>query len=239
MVSTRSQSKSMSSEMSDYFEILMKPLVTNDKLEQLLKSFQDSLMKKIEDKVNEQNTRIEELESKLAIKQNIIDTLEIKCDDNEQYSRRSCLRVHGLDFSSDENEGVMKKMKKCCSDMGIGFNQNDIDRVHYIGKPYMDKTKNKKVRSLIIKFKSWKSRTTFYKSRPRNHLDRQKKPGSSFNVSLDLTKRRYNLLMKARKFIANNPSVAYAFCDTNCSLVIKFNDNTYRYFNSECELNIY
>ena len=41
MVSTRSQSKSMSitSEMRDYFENLMKPLVTNDKLEQLLKSF--------------------------------------------------------------------------------------------------------------------------------------------------------------------------------------------------------
>ena len=113
MVSTRSQSKSMSitSEMCDYFENLMKPLVTNDKLEQLLKSFQDGLMKKIEDKFNEQNTRIEELESKLAIKQNIIDNLEIKCDDSEQYSRRSCLRVHGLDFSSDEDEGVMKKVE--------------------------------------------------------------------------------------------------------------------------------
>ena len=239
MVSTCSQSKSMSitSEMRDYFENLMKPLVTNGKLEQLLKSFQDGLMKKIEDKFNEQNTRIEELESKLAIKQNIIDTLGIKCDDNEQYSRRSCLRVHGLDFSSDEDEGVMKKVGKCCSDMGIKFNQNEIDRVHYIGQPYMDKMKNEKVRSLIIKFKSWKSRTTFYKSRSRNHLDRQKKPGSSFNVSLDLTKRRYNLLMKARGLIANNLSVAYAFCDINCSLVIKFNDNTYRYFNSECELN--
>ena len=146
MVSTRSQSKGMSitSEMRDYFENLMKPLVTNDKLEQLLMSFQDGLMKKIEDKFNEQNTRIEELESKLVIKQKIIDTLEIKCDDNEQYSRRSCLRVHGLDFSSDEDEGVMKKVGKCCSDMGIEFNQNEIDRVHYIGKPYIDKTKIKK-----------------------------------------------------------------------------------------------
>ena len=61
----------------------------------------------------------------------------------------------------------------------------------------MDKKKNK-VRSIIVKFKSWKSRADFYKTRPRNHLDRQKKPGSSFNVSLDLTKRRYNLLIKAR-----------------------------------------
>ena len=173
----------------------------------------------------------------MTIKQNIIDNLEIKCDDNEQYSQRSCLRVHGLNFSSDEDEGVMKKVEKCCSDMGIEFNQNDIDRVHYIGKSYMDKTKNKKVRSLVIKFKSWKSRITFYKSRPRKHLDRQKKPGSSFNVSLDLTKRRYNLLMKTRGLIANNPSVKYTFYDINCSLVIKFNDNTYRYFNSECEVN--
>ena len=49
--------------------------------------------------------------------------------------------------------------------------------------------------------------------------------------------RRYNLLIKAKGLIANNPSVAYAFSDINCSLVLKFNDNTYRYFNSESELN--
>ena len=109
MVSTRSQSKIMSitSELRDYFESLMEPLVTNEKLEQVFKSFQDGLMKKIEDKFKEQNTRIEELESKLAINQNVIDNLAIKCDDNEQYSRRSCLRVHGLEFNSDNDESVI------------------------------------------------------------------------------------------------------------------------------------
>ena len=67
MVFTRSQLKNMSitSEMREYFENLMKPLVTNETLEQQLKSFQDGLMKKIEDKLEEQNDRIEELESKL------------------------------------------------------------------------------------------------------------------------------------------------------------------------------
>ena len=42
MVSTRSQveNKSMTIEMCEYFENLMKPLVTNEKLEELLKSFQ-------------------------------------------------------------------------------------------------------------------------------------------------------------------------------------------------------
>ena len=57
-------------------------------------------MKKTEDKFKEQNDRIAELESKLAMKQNIIYHLEIKCDDNEQYSWRSCLRIHGLDLIS-------------------------------------------------------------------------------------------------------------------------------------------
>ena len=85
MISTRSQSKIMSitSELQDYFESLMEPLVTNEKLEQVFKSFKDGLMKKIEDKFKEQNTTFEELESKLEIKQNVIDNLEIKCDDNE------------------------------------------------------------------------------------------------------------------------------------------------------------
>ena len=85
MISTRSQSKIMSitSELQDYFESLMEPLVTNEKLGQVFKSFKDGLMKKIEDKFKEQNTRFEELESKLEIKQNVIDNLEIKCDDNE------------------------------------------------------------------------------------------------------------------------------------------------------------
>ena len=74
-------------------------------------------------------------------------------------------------------------------------------------------------------------------TRPRNHLDRQKKPGCSFNVSLDLTKRHYNLLIKTKGLIANNPSVAYAFFNINCSFVLKFNDNTCHYFSSETELN--
>ena len=78
---------SITSKIREYFENLMKQFVTNETLEQQLKSFQDGLMKKIEDKFKKQN---EELESKLAMKQNIIDHFEIKCDENEQYSQRSC-----------------------------------------------------------------------------------------------------------------------------------------------------
>ena len=60
---------------------------------------------------------------------------------------------------------------------------------------------------------------------------------SSFNDSLDLTKRRYNLFTKARVLVRNNLLVAYAFSNISCSLVLKFNDNTFQYFNNEYELN--
>ena len=89
MVSTRIHVKNMpiTSEMREYFENFMKPLVTNEKLEELLKSFQDEIVKKFEHKLKEQNTKIEiklELESKLAMKQTAIDNLVIKSGDNEQ-----------------------------------------------------------------------------------------------------------------------------------------------------------
>ena len=57
MVSTHSHVKNMSitSEMGEYFENLMKPLVTNEKLEEHLKSFQDGIVKRFEHKIKEQN----------------------------------------------------------------------------------------------------------------------------------------------------------------------------------------
>ena len=148
---------------------LMESLVTNEKLEELLKSFQDEIVKTLN--INEQNTKIEELKSKLAIKQIAIDNLEIKCDGSERYSRRSSLRIHGLDFDSDEDNNVMEKLEKSYRHMGIEFNRNEMDRARYISKSFIDKKEKRKVRSIIIKFRSWGSRTTFYKARPKNHSD--------------------------------------------------------------------
>ena len=50
MVSTRSQVKNMhiTSKMCEYFDNLMKPLVKNEKLEELFKSFQDEIVKRFE-----------------------------------------------------------------------------------------------------------------------------------------------------------------------------------------------
>ena len=53
-------------------------------------------------------------------------------------------------------------------------------------------------------------------------MNGRKKPGTNnFSVWLDLTKRRYALLAKAKDLVRDIPSVGYRFCDINCSLAMK------------------
>ena len=74
------------------------------------------------------------MESKLAIKQTARDELKIKCDDNEQYSRKSCVVIDDFDFNSDEDNNIMQNVERCYRDiMSVEFNKNEIDRAHYIG----------------------------------------------------------------------------------------------------------
>ena len=106
MVITRSSAKitnmSVSQEIYEYFSEIVKPLATNEILEDMFKKLKEEIISRFEEKFDEQNRKIDELAGKIAIQANTIDQLIIKCDDNEQDSRRSCLRIHGIECSDDE-----------------------------------------------------------------------------------------------------------------------------------------
>ena len=87
----------------------------------------------------------------------------------------------------------------------LAVDVNDIDCAHCIELLYTDKN-----------FRSWKACQRFYKDRPRHYADSSKKPG--FTVSVDLTKRRYLLLTKAKGLIEGNSDIKYVYSDINCSL---------------------
>ena len=88
-----------------------------------------------------------------------MNNLHTKCDDNKQYSRRSCLWVHGIESNSNEkHKDVIEKIRECYNALESPFNEEIIDRVHRVGKDYKDKISKKKVKSIIVKFKSWKAR---------------------------------------------------------------------------------
>ena len=88
-----------------------------------------------------------------------MNNLLTKCDDNEQYSRRRCLWIHGIESNSNEKyEYVMEKIKECYNALELPFNEEIIDRAHRVDKDYTDKISKKKVKSIIVKFKSCKAR---------------------------------------------------------------------------------
>ena len=170
-------------ELKRHLEKLFEPLVTNNSLEELFNKLKGETMKKFDEKISEQNTKIEKLESIITVHENTIDQLLVKCDDNEQYSRRSCFHTHGVEAKENEDEdGIMIVLEHCCSSVNFQFDSKDIDCGHCIGLPYTDKNSRKKVKSIIVKFGSWKVRQRFYKCRPRYHADSSKKAGSLFQL---------------------------------------------------------
>ena len=192
---------SVSQEIRDYFSELVKPLASNEVLEDMFKKFKGEIISKFEVKFDEQNRKIDELEGKIAIQANTIDQLIIKCDDNEQYSRSSYLRIHGIECSDDERN-ALERVKECYREMNLPFQGENIDRVLRIGKTYTDRNTGKKVKSVIVKFNSWKSRQQFYNARPKHFTNSKWKPGQHlFSVSVDLTRRRFLPLNKAKGLI--------------------------------------
>ena len=165
---------------------------------------------------------------------NTIDQLVIKCDDNEQYSRRIWLRIHGVECSDDERNGnVLQWVKECYEEMNLPFQDENIDPVDRFGRTCTDKNIGNKVKSIIVKFNSWKSHQQFYNARPKHFNNSKRKPGQHlFSVFVDLTRRRYLLLNKAKGLIKDCESTNYVFADVDCSLGMKFQNGVFKYFKS-------
>ena len=105
-----------------------------------------------------------------------------------------------------------------------------ISVAHRVGKVKVDEVTNRRTQSIIVQYKRWDARCKFYQNRPKKKLI----PGINrkFTVSLDLTKRRLNLLNDARDEIVNYSNVSYAFSDINCNLVLKMANGEFKHFNN-------
>ena len=124
----------------------------------MFKKLKEEIISKFEKTFDEQNQKIDELEGKILIQANTIDQFIIKFGDNEQYSRRSCLRIHGIECSDDErNDNVLRRVKECYEEMNLPFQNENINCVRRIGRTYTDKNTRKKVKSIVMKFNSWKT----------------------------------------------------------------------------------
>ena len=57
----------------------------------------------------------------------------IKCNNNEQYSRRSCLLVHRIESIKSETIGdVLQKVKECYRSVQVPFMKENIQRARIL-----------------------------------------------------------------------------------------------------------
>ena len=142
--SAKTTNLSVSQGIHEYFPELVKLFATNEILEDMFKKSKEEIISKFKEKFDEQNRKIDELEGKIAIQANTVDQFIIKCD--EQYSRRSSLRIQGFECSDDERtDNVLQRVKVCYKEMNLPFQDENIDCVHRIGRTYTDKNTGRKI----------------------------------------------------------------------------------------------
>ena len=194
-----------------------------------IQKLEDKLISKLENQAKEiknLRSRHNELEGRVAVLENLGKLQEIKSDDAEQYSRRLCDDIPLKSTETDRD--LENQLNNEFINMGLNIPKEAIDRVHRIGRKYeVDEVDKDGVVTVTVRFSTWSHRTQVYKARKRNTF---------MKLKVDLTKRRGNLLSRARSLIENVEGIDFVFADVNCRLNVKFSDEGVKAFNAETEL---
>jgi len=176
---------------------------------------QDERIQQQEVRINEQDSKLNILRDRLAVLSGVIDYLKVSSDNQEQYSRRTCLRINGIKSEKDETaENCLEKVQKVCKDLNVEIPYESFERAHRIGR---------EKKTIIVKFTSFKYRTLLYRNRRKD---------GPIKIHLDITKKRLDLLDKAKALMTENCGVDFVFADINCNTVARMSNNSYKFFST-------
>ena len=139
--------RNIEAQVKDLFKVNEETKISQIKVTESL----DPLSKKID----ESETEIKNKDEKIQFLENRVEILEEKkesqgkeIDDLEQYSRRNCLLLHGaVETDAECTDDII--IKTCAEELGIDVKQEDLDRIHRLGKV---KRNDNKPRPIIVKF---------------------------------------------------------------------------------------
>lgn len=181
----------------------------------------------LKDVIEAQKMEINKLESRVVIMERYVAQLQRSADEQEQYQRRLCLRINGVEVEDGKEEtgnDCLNKCKKIFKDLGVRIPESSLDRAHRIGKAW--KSEGKVYRQIIVRFTTWRHRTMVYKAR---------KTSKGPKIRLDLTKQRLKIIGKINDTLkAKNIKDSFAFADINCRLCVKLNGE-FHYMNDEID----
>ena len=116
--------------------------------------------------IDEQKLKIEQLESKVVMESYIAQLYKSQ-EKADQYQRRLCLRINGIDIPKDgekeTGDECLSKVKLVFDELNVDIPETVIDRAHRVGKIVM--ANGRKVQQMIVRMTTWRHRTIIYNAR--------------------------------------------------------------------------
>ena len=140
-------------------------------IEQKFNKFKVDLLSEIKDLIYLEVEKVmkkqkENFESALHELQKRVIKVEHDRDDLEQYGRRLCVRLEDIPVEKDETaDKVFSKAENMLKEACPNLSGDCIDRAHRIRRDYKCHKTNKAYRSVIVRFTSFKHRTSIYRNR--------------------------------------------------------------------------
>ena len=207
-----------------------KNIFINETKEALINSIKEELKTIFAEELakfkEEVNKKMDEISSTNKMLQQHVSTLKRsneelikRCEENEQYGRRLCLKIKGIPRKEKEkSDEVLDQVRSLFDEAEVTIPDAVLDRTHRVSK---------KTNDVIVRFTTFRHRTLFY--RKRKSLKRK-------SVHLDLTKSRLQLLNDAKKVINNKDNISFCYADINCRCNVRFTDGTESFFESLSDL---
>ena len=128
----------------------------------------------------------------------VLTQINDKLDEQEQYSRRTSLRVIN-NWKEDKSEDTDDKILDLVNNnLELNIKKEDIDRSHRVGP----RKKNGSPRPIIVKFVSHRTKSQVYKCRGKLRLGGE--PTKGIYVNEDLTKKRLKMFKAALSLKKDN-----------------------------------
>ncbi|XP_041464605.1 uncharacterized protein LOC121415465 [Lytechinus variegatus] len=190
----------------------------------------DELIKRLDTQdgsILELHNRINNIESSLANLQKRHQKceernkwLEKQLNDQEQYSRRNCVRLFGV--PEKENENTNQRVCEIAQQqLGVDLHLQDIDRSHRVPRrtdPASNERREIKPRAIIIKL-------TSYQHRQKLLQNRRKLKSTKMSLHEDLTKTNRSLLWEAMNASKVQGSNILAAWSTNGRIIVSVKTN--------------
>ena len=131
----------------------------------ILEDVTNEVYKAIDFDINSKTEKITQLETKISSLEKQLSSFQSDIEEQEQYSRRNCLRFHGIRETDDEStdEVVIKVIRER---LGVDIQPQDLDRSHRIplrNREHVgNNVDNPAAKPIIVKFARYNIRSRVY-----------------------------------------------------------------------------